>query len=204
VTSAATWLCVALGLGVLVVRRRSVATALVTAQALLLAALAIGGGGAGADRAASAAALILRGLLLGGLLIVVVRRSREPAPVRAATAPIVRAAWAVALALTFAALVPRLGLTSRDAERAVLALVAFGLVAVATRRATLLQVAGLVVVENGLALAALSVPGGGAIVLELGAAFDLMLVGFVALAFHQRIVAVFGSGDAAQLGSLRD
>ena len=47
----------------------------------------------------------------------------------------------------------------RNAERAVLALVAFGLVSVAMRRATLFQVIGIVLVENGLALAALELPG---------------------------------------------
>ena len=40
-----------------------------------------------------------------------------------------------------------------------LALVAFGIVSVATRRATLFQVIGIVLVENGLALAALELPG---------------------------------------------
>ena len=53
-----------------------------------------------------------------------------------------------------------IGLESRDSERAVLALVAFGLVCAATRRATLFQVLSIVLVENGLALAALELPGG--------------------------------------------
>ena len=39
-----------------------------------------------------------------------------------------------------------------------LALVAFGIVTAATRRATLFQVMGIVLVENGLALAALDAP----------------------------------------------
>ena len=62
-------------------------------------------------------------------------RTREPRPVRAdAGAARARAAAAVALALLLVALVPPLGLDVAGAERAALALVAFGLVTVATRR----------------------------------------------------------------------
>ena len=107
-----------------------------------------------------------------------------------------------ALALTW--LVPTIGLDSRTAERAVLALVAFGLVTAATRRATLFQVMGIVLVENGLALAALELPGGASLVIELGVAFDLTLIALVAGVFHERIFAEFGAGDSAALRSLRD
>ena len=79
---------------------------------------------------------------------------------RVGVAPFARAGLAVALALALPWLVPEDGLESRDSERAVLALVAFGLVCAATRRATLFQVLGIVLVENGLALAALELPGG--------------------------------------------
>ena len=78
---------------------------------------------------------------------------------RASVAPLARAGIAVAFALALTWLVPAIGLDSRDAERGVLALVAFGIVTAATRRATLFQVLGIVLVENGLALAALELPG---------------------------------------------
>ncbi len=62
-----------------------------------------------------------------------------------------------------------------------LALVAFGVVTVATRRATLFQVLGIVLVENGLALAALELPGSGSsLAIELGVALDLTLIALVA------------------------
>ena len=92
---------------------------------------------------------------LATLFFVLVSRTREPRPVRAGVAPLVRAGGAVALALVLTWLVPTIGLVTRDAERAVLALVAFGVATTATRRATLFQVIGIVLVENGLALAAL-------------------------------------------------
>ena len=59
-------------------------------------------------------------------------------------------------------------------------------------------------VENGLALAALELPGGSSLAIELGVALDLTLVALVAAVFHERIFAEFGAGDSAALGSLRD
>ena len=85
-----------------------------------------------------------------------------------------------------------------------LALVAFGIVTAATRRATLFQVLGIVLVENGLALAALELPGGASLTIELGVALDLMLIALVAGVFHERIFAEFGAGDSAALRTLRD
>lgn len=192
------WLLVALGLGVVVVRRRSLAVALVTVQALVLAV------SAAQDRAAPAAVLAVRAVALGGLLLLVVSRTREPRPVRAGIAPIARAGLAVGFALALTWLVPTIGLDSRNAERGVLALLAFGITAAATRRATLFQVLGIVLCENGLALAALELPGGSSTAIELGVAFDLTLVAVVASVFHEKIFAEFGAGDTAALRSLRD
>lgn len=198
------WALVSVGLAVVLVRRRSVAVALVTGQALLLAAVALGEATSGLDVAA-AFALVLRALGLGALFLFLVSRTREARPVRAGAAPLVRAGLAVAFALTLPWLVPEIGLESRAAERAVLALVAFGIVCAATRRATLFQVLGIVLVENGLALAALELPGAtSSLVIELGVALDLTLIALVAAVFHERIFAEFGAGDTAALGSLRD
>jgi hydrogenase-4 membrane subunit HyfE len=198
VSGALVWLLVALGLGVVVVRRRSLAVALVTVQALVLAV------SAAQEDTASAAVLAIRAVALGTLLLLVVSRTREPRPVRAGIAPIARAGLAVGFALALTWLVPAIGLESRTAERGVLALVAFGLTAAATRRATLFQVMGIVLCENGLALAALQLPGGSSTAIELGVAFDLALVAIVAAVFHERIFAEFGAGDTAALRSLRD
>jgi hydrogenase-4 component E len=202
VNGALAWVLVALGLGVLGVRRRSVAVALLTVQALLLAGVAL-------DEAASsggvltAAALALRALGLAALFFFLLKRTREPRPVRAPTAPLTRAGIAVAFALTLTWLVPTMGLASRTSERAALALVAFGLATAATRRATLFQVMAVVLVENGLTIAALDAPGTSALI-EIGVTLDLTLVVLVAAVFHERIFAEFGAGDSAALRSLRD
>jgi hydrogenase-4 component E len=201
--SALSWAIVALGVGVVVARRRSLAVGLVTGQALLLAAVALREGGS-LDAAIAAAALVLRGLLLAALLLFLVRRTRETRPVRAGVAPLARAAAAVGLGLALIWLIPPIGLDSTAAERATLSLVAIGLVTAATRRATLFQVLGIVLVENGLALAALSLPGSPSLAVELGVAIDLLLIAVVAGVFHERIFAEFGAGDTAALRSLRD
>ena len=193
------WLLVALGLAVVVVRRRTLAVGLVTLQALVLAVRAAH------EDAGTAAALGVRALVLAAVLLLVVSRTREPRPVRAGTAPLARGALAVAFALALTWLVPALGLESRNAERGVLALVAFGIVAASVRRATLFQVLGIVLVENGLALAALQLPGSqSSVAIEFGVAFDLTLIALVAVVFHERIFAEFGAGDTAVLRSLRD
>jgi hydrogenase-4 component E len=201
--NAIAWTIVALGIGVVVIRRRSIAVGLVTAQALLLAATAFSEG-TSLDAAFAAAALALRGAVLAALFLLFVRRTRETRPVRAGVAPLGRAAAAVALALTLIWLVPAIGLDSQAAERATLSLVAIGLVTAATRRATLFQVLGIVLVENGLALAALSLPGTSSLAIEIGVAVDLLLIVLVAGVFHERIFAEFGAGDSAALRSLRD
>jgi hydrogenase-4 membrane subunit HyfE len=152
----------------------------------------------------AALALVARGLGLAALFLMLAARTRESRPIRAGADPLVRAVVAVGLALALTWLVPTLGLVSRDAERAVLALVAFGLASAATRRATLQQVVGIILAENGLALAALEQPRAAAIVIELGVALDLTLIALVAAAFHWRIFAEFGTGDSAVLRSLRD
>jgi hydrogenase-4 component E len=196
------WVLVALGLLVVGVRRRTVAVSLLTVQALTLAAVAAHQASTSSDLVA-AAALVMRSLVLAALFLLLVRRTREPRPVRAHVAPMVRVGAAVALALALTWLIPAMGLDSRTTERAALALVAFGLATAATRRATLFQIMAVVLVENGLALAALGLPNGFAVI-ELGVAFDLTLIVLVAAIFHERIFSEFGSGDSAALRTLRD
>ena len=197
------WAVVALGLAVVVVRRRSVAVGLVTAQAFVLAGVALGEAGS-ADDYGAASALAVRGAALAALFLLIVARTREPTPVRAGAAPLARAGMAVGLALSLTWLVPPIVLESEQSTRAMLALVAFGAVVVATRRATLHQLLGIVMVENGLVLGAIELPGGASLAVELGVALDLTLIAIVAMVFHERIFAEFGSGDTAVLEALRD
>lgn len=202
-TGVAAWLMVSLAIGVIVVRRRSVAVAFVTAQALVLAIAALSESPS-TNETIAAAALALRAVVLAAFFWLLVKRTREARPVRAGAAPLARAGAAVGLALGLVWLVPELGLDARDTQRAVLSIVAVGLATVATRNATLFQVLGIVLVENALALAALSLPGDSSLVIEIGVTLDLALLTIVAGVFHERIFAEFGAGDAAHLRSLRD
>lgn len=197
------WLLVALGLLIVVTRRRSVAVGLVTAQALILVGFAL-------DRAThlddlvAAGSLVVRAAAFAALFLWLALRTRNPRPIRAAARPFVRAGIAVTLALLMTWLVPRFSLGEPNAERTVLALVAFGLVSVAMRRPTLFQVTGIVQLENGLALAALELRGPVSALVELGVALDLTLIALVAAVFHFRIFSEFGTADTAALRSLRD
>ena len=198
------WLLVASGLAVVVVRRRSLVVAIVTAQALALALAALANAET-TDDVVAGLALALRAALLAALFAGVVARTRERLPVHARVPPLLRGGLAVLFALTLVWLVPEIGLESRDAERAVLTLIAFGVATAGLRRATVLQVLGIVLVENGLALAALELPGGeSAAGIEIGVAIDLVLISVVAVVFHRRIFGLFGAGDTAVLRSLRD
>jgi hydrogenase-4 membrane subunit HyfE len=188
---------------VVVVRRRTFAVALVTVQAFVLVGFALHEASSPGDVVA-AGALAVRALVLAALFLLLVSRTRARGLVRARVAPLARAGIGVAFALALTWLVPVIGLESRDAERGVIALVAFGIATAALRRATLFQIIGIVLVENGLALAALQLPGGASLAIELGVAVDLILVALVSVVFYERIYIEFGAGDSAALRMLRD
>jgi hydrogenase-4 component E len=196
--------CVALGLGVVVVRRRSVALALVTTQSLLLAGVALWRTGGHLELMPAAGGLVLRAIAIATILGIGIARTRETRPVRAGIEPMARAVIALAVLLAIPALVPALGFGDPNAQRGAIALGVLGIVVALTRRATILQILGIVVAENGATLAALSASSALPDVIELGVIFDLLLIAVVASAFHTRIFGEFGSGDSAHLRELHD
>lgn len=194
----------ALGLGVMVVRRRSVATTLVAAQSLLLGIGAISLSEGGAELIVAGAVLIVRAGTLPALLGYMRRRTPEAKLIAAAAPAAARALLGVAVALAAAAWIPPLGLGDPAAEHGAIALVAIGIAVVVTRRPTLFQVVGLLVAENGVYLLALSVAGGLPAIIELGVLFDLAMIITVTAAFGYRIHREVGSGDTDLLRGLRD
>jgi len=193
------------GLGVIVVRRRSAAIALVAAQSLALGAGALGlASGRSSDFLVASVVLLAKAVALPALLLVVMRRTREPRLVAPAAPALARLAGAGAVAFAAVALVPPLGLGNAHTEHTAVALVLVGIAIVVARRPAFLQLIGLIVAENGLSLLAISVPGGLSYVVELGALFDLALVVTVAVAFTQRIHLELGTGDTELLRGLRD
>lgn len=198
-------LVLVLALGVIVVRRRSVAICLVAAQSLALGigALSIADGRSDSHLVA-AIVLLTKAVVLPVLLYVLMRRTRESRLVVDANGPLIRLAAASAIALAAVWLTPRLGGGDVHAERAAVAVVLVGISIVVARRPALFQLLGLIVAENGVALLAISVHGGLSYVVELGALFDLAVVAAVAAAFATRIHDEFGTGDTELLRGLRD
>jgi len=197
------WAMVASSLALVVVRRRSMAIALVAAQSLALGVYALAHAHA-AGAAAAGATLIVKGILLPGLLLIAVRRSRKRRPIATEPPAFTRLALAAALALAIEQLAPALGLPNASLEHAAIGVFALGVLLAATRRAVLFQALGFLVVENGIYLAALPLHGGLPAPIELGLAFDLIVTMSVAAAFATKIHERLGSGDSSLLEALRD
>jgi hydrogenase-4 component E len=202
-TSALATVMLGLAFGVIVVRRRTVAIALLAAQSLAVGVLAVYLADARSGYVV-AAVLLSKALVLPTLLYVLIRRTPEARPVTAPAGPMVRLAAAGTVALCAVLLTPPLGLDAPHSEHIGVALVLVGIAIVIARRPILFQLLGLIVAENGLSLLAVSVPGGLSYVIEFGALFDLALIVTVAAAFAQRIHSDLGTGDTDLLRGLRD
>ena len=202
---AVTWALVISALAVVVVRRRTVAIALVALQSLLLGVDALSNA-AGQSTALLVAGVVLvaKAIVLPALLLLVVTRTREAQRMTTERPPLARLTVALAIALAAVALMPRLGLTDAGVEHAAVGLVALGIATAVVRRGAIFQVLGFLMAENGLYLAALSAPGGVPAFIELGLAFDLVVVVSVAGVFSARIHEALGTGDTSLLGGLRD
>lgn len=198
-------LIVALALGVIIVRRRSVAICLLAAQSLTLGigALSIADGRSSSELLA-AIVLLSKAAVLPVLLYALMRRTRETRPVVAANGPLIRLAAAGVIVLAAVWSMPNLGLGDLHRERAAVALVLMGIAIVVARRPVLFQLLGLIVAENGVSLLAVSVHGGISYVVELGALFDLAVIVSVAAAFATQIHDELGTGNTDLLRGLRD
>lgn len=203
-SQAVIWLVVISALGVVIVRRRSVAIALVALQSLLLGAQAIANAAGESTGLVAGAILLAKAIVLPGLLAAVVLRTREPGRMASERHPLARLTVALAVALAVVALVPRFGLAHARVEHAAVGLVALGIATAVVRRPAIFQALGFLIAENGLYLAALSAPGGLPVFIELGLMFDLVVVVSVAGAFSAKIHEELGTGDTSLLGGLRD
>lgn len=86
---------------------------------------------------------------------------------------------------------------------AAIAEVLTGLLIVMTRRKALSLVVGLLVFENGIALAAFALTYGMPLVVELGVLFDLLIAVVVAWVYARRMLDVLGTTSTDRLRSLR-
>lgn len=203
-TAAVALALVACALGVVVVRRRLAAVALVAVQSLIVAALALGDGiGHSTALAIAGAALIVKGFALPALLAWIVARTPEPRPIEERRA-LARAGAAIGFALALIVLLPPLGLSDRAAQDAAAALLAIGVATALLRRGALFHALGFLIAENGVAAAALGAADGLPALIEIGLIFDLVVVISVAALFSARIHERLGTADTGLLKEIRD
>jgi hydrogenase-4 component E len=204
-SGAVTWGLVISSLAVIVVRRRSLAIALVAAQSLGLGLYALTQGShTSTTLAVAETVLIAKALVLPALLLFTVRRARKERLITTELPALARLAIAIAAALAIEQLIPRFGLTNGGVEHAAVGVLALGILTAVVRRAVLFQALGFLIAENGIYLAGLSLPGGLPVFIELGLVFDLVVIVSVAAAFAAKIHEQLGSGDSSLLEALRD
>jgi hydrogenase-4 component E len=78
-----------------------------------------------------------------------------------------------------------------------------GLMVMVTHRQALTQIVGFLMIENGMALAALTATYGMPLVIEMGIFLDLLLAVFVAFVYSGRMHTIFGSLDTESLRTLK-
>lgn len=201
---------VVLGVGLATTRSIGRSIWLVAIQSAVTGVAAIGVGlatGGGHLLIGGLLAIYAKGFVVPLVLGSILRRSairRERHPLLGP-----RASLVVAVAIVFAAGAAADGAlvgSSVAASRALpaaIAAVLTGLLIVMTRRKALSLVVGLLVFENGIALAAFSLTYGMPLVVELGVLFDLLIAVVVAGVYTRRMLDVLGSTSTDQLRSLR-
>lgn len=156
------------------------------------------------------AALVLaaKGLIVPALLRRVVRGdpgSRETAPLVNVPASLLAAAALIVIAYLasgpITALAP--GTPARLAPIGV-ATVLIGFFMLATRRKAVSQITGLLLADNGVALAAFLLTAGVPVLVELGASLDVLLAVVVLRVLATRMRSRFGPFDLDQLRELHD
>ena len=95
------------------------------------------------------------------------------------------------------------GTDNSDALAAAIALTLLGLMLIITRRQAVMQIVGLLTMENGLYLVGLSITHGLPLVIELGIFFDVLVVAVVLAILIRRLRLKGLSTDTSQLQELK-
>jgi hydrogenase-4 component E len=182
-----------------------------TLQGFALAAVAVLLGiheGAVEPVVVAALVIALKGVAVPRVLLRVIRsgdEARETDPLVNIPTSLVGAA-----ALTLVAYATTRGVVAvspTPSTRAIpigLSVVLIGFFVMASRRKAITQVVGFLLVDNGIALVAFLATAGLPLVVELGAALDLLLVVLVLQVLAARMRTKFGGIDLDQLQELRD
>ena len=198
---------------VLVLWRRELSAliSLLVAQGVLLAAMAalLGTQEGGLELYWVALGVLV---LKAGVLPTVLRRvladsgaARETQPVINVPASLLAAALLTLLA--YAVSRPLVALDPTPTTQAVpvgIAMVLLGYFVLVTRRRALSQVAGFLLLDNGIAATAFLVTSGVPLIVELAVSMDLLLVVLVLQVLTVRLRTAFGDTDIGELRELRD
>jgi hydrogenase-4 component E len=96
------------------------------------------------------------------------------------------------------------GAATANAVPVGISVVLIGFLVLITRRQTLTQAVGFVMIDNGIAATALLAAGGLPVVVELGVLIDAVLIVFILIVLSGRIRTQLGSTDLSALRELRD
>ena len=192
-------------------RQLSALITLLTAQGVLLAGLAalLGTQDGGVELYVVAAGILL---LKAGVLPAVLRRVLADTRAARETQPLVNVpasllAAAVLTLVAYGVSRPLVELDPTPATQAApvgIAMVLLGFFVLVTRRRALSQVAGFLLLDNGIAATAFLVAAGVPLIVELAVSLDLLLVVLILQVLAVRLHAAFGDVDIDELRGLRD
>jgi hydrogenase-4 component E len=95
------------------------------------------------------------------------------------------------------------GIMSRDALATAVAMMLIGLMLIMTRRQAIMQIVGLITMENGIYLMGLSVTQGLPLIIELGVFFDVLVAVVVLVILTGRLKLSFRTTDTSMLKKLK-
>jgi hydrogenase-4 component E len=151
---------------------------------------------------------VLRGLVLPGLILRSVRAGTEQREVESLiNVPASLLAAALLTLLAYSTTRNVVALADSVQVRALplgVAVALIGILLAVTRRKAPLQVIGVLMLDNGIALVMFLGTSGVPLVVELGIASDVLLAMFILQVLTTRIRAKFGATDLDQLSELRD
>ncbi len=152
--------------------------------------------------------LVLKGAVLPGVLLRIVRTSdetREVEPLVNVPASLLAAAGLTLLAYATTRDVVALDPSAETKAIPIgVAVTLIGLFVMVTRRKAVTQIVGFLLLDNGIALVAFLATAGVPLVVELGAALDVLLAVLILQVLTNRMRAKFGALDLDQLRELHD
>lgn len=193
------------------VKRLVTVTRVVALQgvALGVVALVIGLHGGEAELVVVAVmVIVLRGVLLPGLILRAVRRGDERREVESLiNVPAALLAASALTLLSYATTRELVALSTEPQAQALplgIAVALTGMLVLVTRRKAALQIIGLLMFDNGIALVMFLGTSGVPLAVELGIASDVLLAVFILQVLTNRIRSKFGATDLDQMQELRD